>query len=250
MHKLGGFIPAGGNTFVHSRPHAHNRRSSHRHLLDNSEECPLSAMSNGDQQGIGGESLFIRAMSIEDSFSSILIPQTEWITKEHLAELLYSKFLISVPMIFDIIIAYGRPNVATLQRLITTIIKIERKYQNDLAEGLQFLVKAFNTIQEKVMENSSSTSFEDLALYALDCAATINLLVEVYPEAYELCQRVQLEQGATNFYDLTIPLLYKNIYLIDRNSIGIKYLNHARVHLLGFFRAIINVYLEKVLADP
>lgn len=153
-------------------------------------------------------------------------------------------------MLFDILVAYGRSNTIVVRRLIQTILKIEPKYKNDLIEGLNFLKNALNTIQQKTEANESSTSFEDLALYTLDCAYTIHSLIQVIPEAHELCRNLSLEQNVTNFYDSTIPMLYKNMWVVDPKSIGIKYLNNARVELLAFFRDIVNTYLEEVLTNP
>lgn len=75
--------------------------------------------------------------------------ETEWITKDHLKELLYSKFLISVPMMFDLVVAYGPSNIGIITKIIQTISKIEPKYKNDLKLSFKFLQKAFKIIQKK-----------------------------------------------------------------------------------------------------
>lgn len=123
-----------------------------------------------------------------------------WITKEHLKELLYTKFLISIPMIFDMIIAYGRINLSILSKIIKTIFKIEPKYNEDLKIAICFLQNAFNVIKRKTEgtdddenEYEKNCSFDDLALYTLDCASTISILLEIYPEARIICNEIQLE---------------------------------------------------------
>lgn len=153
-------------------------------------------------------------------------------------------------MVFDILVAYGRSNSRTINQLIQTIIKIEPQYHTELVEGLSFMKNALKTIEEKASANEASTSFNDLALYTLDCAYTLNALIEVYPAAHDLCREVHIEQTVTNFYDTTIPKLYNNILLINSDSVGIKYLNHSRVELLAFFRAISYKYIDEVLTNP
>jgi hypothetical protein len=63
----------------------------------------------------------------------------EWITRQHLADLLYNKFLISIPMVFDMLVAYGRENHLVLGKFLEALFKIEPKYMNDLKLALQFV---------------------------------------------------------------------------------------------------------------
>lgn len=61
--------------------------------------------------------------------------------KSFLAKTLYSKYLLTVPIIFDLLSAYGRDNIQILSRIINLIVKIEPKYLDDLKIGLQFMQK-------------------------------------------------------------------------------------------------------------
>lgn len=105
--------------------------------------------------------------------------ETDWITKDHLKGILYTNFLVSIPMIFDLIIAYGRENKTVLTIIVHTIFKIEPKYNNDLKVALQFLHKTLAVIQNKTItegeEGEPVSSFEDLALYCLDGASTLSI---------------------------------------------------------------------------
>lgn len=172
--------------------------------------------------------------------------ETEWITKEHLAKLLYDNFLFSVPMIFDLLTVYGRSNAQIVQRLIETVIKIQPKYRNDLMEGLSFITTAFNSILEKIHENDPDT-FEDVVLYVLDCAYTLNTLVQVLPEASGICREIKLEQKVAKFYDDVVPTLHKNISYLYSDSVTLSNLNFARVELINFFRHLANEYLQEAL---
>lgn len=174
--------------------------------------------------------------------------QTEWMTKEQLGDILYDKYLITVPLIFDLLVIYGSENAHIVQKMLETILKIQPKYRNDLKDGLKFLSITFDTIQEKVNENNPDT-YEDLVMYILDCAYTIHTLVTVLPEqAIEICLEVQLEQKVTRFYDEAIPFLHKNITYINPNLL--TDLNRARLFLVKFFRCFVDKYLQEVLQEP
>lgn len=167
-------------------------------------------------------------------------------TKEQLAEILYDKYLITVPMIFDLLVVYGSDNAQIVRRLLETVLIIQPKYRNDLKEGLKFLGTTFNTIQEKVNENNPD-NYEDLVMYILDCAYTIHTFIVVLPEAVDICHEVQLEQKVTGFYDEVIPFLHKNITYINPKLL--QDLNRARLLFIKFFRCFVDKFLQVVLQE-
>lgn len=174
--------------------------------------------------------------------------QVDWITEENHAKLLYESFLFSIPMAFDLLTVYGRSNAQIIKRLIETILKIQPKYRNDLKEGLSYLTNVFATVQEKLNENNPD-DFEDLALYILDCAYTLNTLVNVLPEVTSICREIKLEQKVTKFYDDVIPNLHKNIKHIYSDSDALTHINFARVELISFYRHLANEFLQVALND-
>lgn len=163
--------------------------------------------------------------------------------------MLYGKFLISVPMLLDVLVVYGRSNEAIVKRLLQCVIKIQSKYQQDLTEALIFTVNAFDQIESNVNKNEDDT-LNDLALYTLDCAYTIHILLNFVPEADEICRRTGVGRKVTHFYDSAIPMLFKNLSMIDRDAVGLKYLKYARCELLAFIRDICKKYLDAILAEP
>lgn len=165
-------------------------------------------------------------------------------TKEQLADLLYDKFLFTVPMVFDVLVIYGTANAQIIHRMLDTALKIQPKYKNDLKDGLNFLSITFNTIQEKVNENNPD-NYEDLTMYILDCSYTIHTLITVFPETMDICREIQLEQKVTRFYDEAIPFLYKNIKYI--NSDLLTELNQARLLLIKFFRCFVDKFVQELL---
>lgn len=175
--------------------------------------------------------------------------QTEWITRQHLAELLYSKFLISIPMVLDVLVAFGPTNATVIRRWAETIFKLEPKYRTDLAEALKVVANTFDVIKSNVNKNEGKT-FDDLALFSLDCAFTVRSLVVVLPEMIEMCEEMRIGRKATEFYDEVLPLLYRSIAVINRDAKSLKHLDSARIELLEFFREMVRMHLEIVLNDP
>ena len=176
--------------------------------------------------------------------------QTEWITTEYLAEILYKHFLITIPTVIDLLVVYGRTNAQLISAFLTAIFNIEPKYINDLKEALKHLKAQFHVIQDQIDKNDQNTDFSDLAFFTLDCSTTIAILLDVCPKAIELCLEIQLEQSISNFYDTTVPLLYKQISQIDAESSTLQLLNQSRMELLTSFRCLSNYHLEKILKNP
>ncbi|XP_055911552.1 activating signal cointegrator 1 complex subunit 2 [Eupeodes corollae] len=185
----------------------------------------------------------------------------EWITKDKLKDLIYSNFLISIPMLFDLIVALGRSNTNLLRKIFDTVVRIEPKYRDDLTVGLKFLMSTFDTIQVQVEnegalgeENGNNenldTPYDDLVLFTLDTLFTLSILLDIFPDARKICCDINLGQRLTLFYDSTIPVIYKNIYLINANASSLKYVNEARIQLLKAFRSIVYLHIENVLSDP
>ncbi|XP_055844123.1 activating signal cointegrator 1 complex subunit 2 [Episyrphus balteatus] len=182
----------------------------------------------------------------------------EWISKDQLKSLIYSNFLISIPMLFDLIIALGDSNMSILKKIFDTVFRIEPKYKDDLTIALQYLITTFETIKQQAENDENvggnnenlETPYDDLVLYTLDCVFTLSILLEIYPDARKICCDINLGQRLTYFYDNTIPYLYKNIYIINPNASSLKWLNETRVQLMKAFRSIVYLHIENVMADP
>lgn len=134
---------------------------------------------------------------------------TAWIKKEHLSELIYSNFLISIPMLLDLIIAVGdvdAHNLSLLSRFFQTLFNLEEKYRNDLLAALAYFRTAFRTIQTQsenegfdgagggAIDYNLETPYDDVVFYTLDCAYTLSILFEVCPDVQSLCYDIKLAQ--------------------------------------------------------
>lgn len=153
-------------------------------------------------------------------------------------------------MIIDVLMAYGRTNIDLLKKLFSFILELEPKYLEDLNVALKHFKIAFQMVQEQIDKNQEKIDFDGLAVYTMDCAATLGILLDVCPKSIEHCFDIQLEQTITNFYDTTLPQLYKQIYQINPLSKSLKILNQSRMELLSSFRCMSNMYLERILSNP
>lgn len=79
--------------------------------------------------------------------------ESEFMSKEKQAQILYDKFIISMPMIFDMIALYGFANKDMMQKFVDTLVKIEPKYVQDLKAGVKILENSFATMSEEVKKN-------------------------------------------------------------------------------------------------
>lgn len=174
----------------------------------------------------------------------------EWIEKSYIADILYTKYIISVPIMFDMISTYGRSNLILLKRIFDTILKIEPKYETDLKLGLKYLQISLKKVFDEIKHDSNLSLLEDFALHSLDCAYTLNVLLEICPIAKSICADIKMEQSLSEFYETTVPKLYERIYFMDNNSIGLKHLNYSRLELLGAFRNMLSFYMDNALENP
>lgn len=184
----------------------------------------------------------------------------EWISKDHLKTLIYNNFLISIPMLFDLIVALGDGNLKILKRIFDSVFEIEPKYKEDLTTALRHFIDTFEFISkqaenEEVIKQAEKnenleTPYDDLVMFTVDGAMTLSILLDVYPDARQICRDINLPQKLTSFYDTTIPFLYKNIEVINRNAESLKWINELRCQLLKAFRSIVYLHIEKVMEDP
>lgn len=188
-----------------------------------------------------------------------------WIKKEDLKTLIYENYLVSIPMLFDLLVAVGngtQENIDLLKKIFDTLLLLQPNYKKDLQHALTYFRVAFRSIHTQtenegfegagggLPDESCETPFDDVVLYTLDCAFTLSVLLDVCPVAKEICLEIKLPQAIANFYDNTLPFLYKNIYVINEQAKSLLWINHARIQLLKSFRSITYSHVERVLAKP
>lgn len=138
---------------------------------------------------------------------------TEWIKPEHHSNLLYNHYLMSVPLLCDLVIALGdvdEQNVKTLQNIFDTLVRIQPKYKRDMMEGLSFFEDAFLSMQIQVenegcegagggppLDPNADSPYDDVVVFALDCAYTLRLLLQYSPSLFVVCEELKTVQRYT-----------------------------------------------------
>lgn len=175
-------------------------------------------------------------------------------SKEKQAEIIYQNFVISVPMIFDMVALYGYSNKSLLQKVVDTLLKIEPQYNNDFKMGIKFILGTFQTMTSQLetleAENTDLfTKFEDLSLYLMNVATTLNLIVELVPNDIKaFCSReLHLEQAIANFYENFIPQLYQSSFYVDSSAWFLTFINYSRVELINCFRSLLSRGISGIL---
>lgn len=179
---------------------------------------------------------------------------SEFMTKEKQAEIIYGEFVMSVPMIFDMLNLYGYSNKELMQKILDTLLKIEPKYSNDLKLGIKFIMSTFETMKKQLDAIESANcelfeKYEDLSLYLMNVATTLNLLIDLVPNDIKgYCTRdLHLEQSISNFYDNFIPLLHQYSLSVDDTAWFLSFINFSRVELINCFRNLVNRGILSIL---
>lgn len=178
--------------------------------------------------------------------------EVEFMSEDDLAEALYKNYLITVPMLFDILITYGtgNENLPVLQALFKRIFKLQPKYKYDLLVSLKYIRSDCLQSVEREIEKSSKSlvQLNDLILFCLDSLAILRMLVEVCPSlSVDYLLKLELEQELTQFYDNVVPKLYKNTVVFDKHEETLGNLRKVRVEILKSFRGIVSFYLDEIL---
>ncbi|KAH8246433.1 hypothetical protein KR026_011448 [Drosophila bipectinata] len=186
---------------------------------------------------------------------------TEWISPKQHGSLLYTNYLISLPMLFDLIIAVGDAepsNIALLRDIIESVLRLQPDYAKDMKEALAFYENAFLSMQIQVenegyegagggapLDADLETPYDDVVVFAMDCAYTLHLLLLLRPQLVEMLEELRLVPSIANFYDMTVPMLYRNIHMINPQANSLRWLNETRQQFLLVARRVISLQLEQ-----
>lgn len=180
--------------------------------------------------------------------------ESEFMSKEKQAEIIYKNFVISIPMIFDCLTLYGYSNKNLMQKVIDTLLKIEPKYSEDLKMGIKFIMTTFESMKKQLEDTDADNRdlferYEDLTLYLMNIATTLNLLISIVPnEVKAYCSRdLRVEQSIANLYDNFIPSLYQFSFAVDSEAWFLSYIDFSRVELINCFRNLISRGISSIL---
>lgn len=179
---------------------------------------------------------------------------TEFMTKEKQAELIYGNFLVTIPMVFDLISLFGYSNKTLLQKIFDTLLAIEPRYQNDLKLGIKFILSTFDVMKQQIEAIEASNTdlfekYEDLVLYLMNISSTLNLLIDLSPNEVKVyCTRdLHLELAVSNLYDNFVPKLFQYSQAVDQNAWFLLYIQYSRVELINCFRTLVSRDVSLIL---
>lgn len=176
---------------------------------------------------------------------------SECMTETDLGQLIYDKYLFTIPLLCDILITYGigQNNLPILKRLFERVFNLQQQYKYDLGVMLSYIKENCLHITSADIETHSRTLFalNDFITFNLDHVTIVRNLLEVYPEAVEVVLRLELEQELTQFYDNMMPVFYKNVCMFENNASTLDLLRRMRVEILQTFKAIVNYHLEEII---
>ncbi|KZC08641.1 Activating signal cointegrator 1 complex subunit 2 [Dufourea novaeangliae] len=184
----------------------------------------------------------------------------EYMGKKFLGNLLYEKYIFTIPIIFDLCQLYGRENEQVVKKILTCLFALEPQYNNDLQKVVPCLIQALENVETKfghcsvhntgeaVLLSKQDTgskkltlfTLQDLIIYVLDTSSTITVFLKNYPLAVSMFQREDFMNKIVSIYENVIPEMYKNLDKVRRNDddmpeyIEIKHrLDVSRIEILN-----------------
>ncbi|XP_033330811.2 activating signal cointegrator 1 complex subunit 2 [Megalopta genalis] len=198
----------------------------------------------------------------------------EYMQPSFFGNLLYEKYIFTVPIIFDLCQLYGRENPKVIKRLLQCLFDLEPEYNNDFKKAVPCLIEALQNVETKfdnsIVHNGARSltqqdagykhltlfNLEDLILYVLDISSTITVFLNNYPPAVSLFHNEDFIKKIVSIYENTIPKMYKNLDKLGYNDenmpkyIELKHrLDVIRVEIINLFRIILFKPIENVVYD-
>ncbi|CAB3230207.1 unnamed protein product [Arctia plantaginis] len=209
--------------------------------------------------------------------------KAHWMSKEYMADLLYNKFIFTVPIIWDLCLTYGVDNGRHVSRVLDCVFALQPQYERDVTAALAFVKEAFKYIILQVNKDydseeppnlpetfkgfseirrpsSSKTPdrltfdlLKDLVIHLVDTAMTMRIFVEVYPKAADVFRKTNFIISIVQLYEYGIPLLYEKLEETgDETSVQFTevegYIDTARAELVDVFREVLAVYKNKIFS--
>lgn len=209
--------------------------------------------------------------------------KTEWMTKEFMAELIYNKFVFTIPVVWDLCLTYGVDNGRHVSRILDSVFTLQPRYESDAADAVSFVNEAFKYIILQVNKDYDSEqppnlpetfkgfseirrpsnskkpdrlSFEmlrDLVFHLLDTAMTLRIFIEVYPKSVRIFRKTNLVLSIVQLYEYGIPQLYEKLEETASETSAKcteieSYIDCARAEFIDIFREMLAVYKNHILS--
>ncbi|XP_063984523.1 activating signal cointegrator 1 complex subunit 2 isoform X2 [Diachasmimorpha longicaudata] len=206
------------------------------------------------------------ARNILITFARIVTNQespVEFMDKDYHGKLIYDKYLMTVPIMWDLCQLYGRENDKVVEKILSSAIKLNPLYSTDFKQAIDFLIEVFTTIEQK-MESSMSNEVEmsikdiqDMVVHLLDLSTTIEVFLNLYSPAIQLFSTENFIGKLVAIYGATFPQIYKNLEFIGYNDDNLidyaetkHFLEITRVSMIKVFRTITYRDIALILQQP
>ncbi|XP_022823321.1 activating signal cointegrator 1 complex subunit 2 [Spodoptera litura] len=209
--------------------------------------------------------------------------KTQWMTKEFMAELLYDKFIFTIPIIWDLCLTYGVDNGRHVGRVLDCVFGLQPRYEGDAVAAVAFVKEAFKYIILQVNKDYDSEDppnlpetfkgfseirrpsnskaadkltfgvLKDLVVHLLDTSMTMRIFLEVYPKSVPVFRKTNFIISIVQLYEYGIPLLYEKLEETgDQTSVTYTeiegYIDTARAELIDIFREILAAYKSAIFS--
>ncbi|RZF34011.1 hypothetical protein LSTR_LSTR012356 [Laodelphax striatellus] len=190
--------------------------------------------------------------------------ESEWIKRETLAHLWYDKYIITLPMLFDVCLLYGDANTKQLTKLVKTVFEIQPLYKDDLKNAVCFIGERLSVVQDKLNTRKvaeqhhptrlferdlnakpdlSLADLSDLILFLLDTVLNLSTFLFIYQPACAILHSLRFETKIVSFYEHTIPSINDHLAQLSKKDdtidiyFDLKYkLDVIRVQMIKIFR--------------
>ncbi|CAH2238345.1 activating signal cointegrator 1 complex subunit 2 [Pararge aegeria] len=208
--------------------------------------------------------------------------KSQWMTKEHMAKIIYDKFIFTIPVLWDICVIYGADNSRHVSRLMDAVFSLQPRYETDAMQALMFVQESFKYIIMQVNKDYESAEppnlpetfkgfgeikrpsgskvqnkitfdiLKDLVIHMLDTAITLRIFAEVYPKSVDMMKRTNFVLSIVQLYEYGIPLLYEKLLEVaDETSVTYTevegYIDLARAEFIDILREMLAVYKSAIL---
>ncbi|KAJ0174838.1 hypothetical protein K1T71_009946 [Dendrolimus kikuchii] len=208
--------------------------------------------------------------------------KTQWMTKEFMSDLIYNKFIFTIPVIWDICLTYGVDNGRHVSRILDSVFALQPQYGSDAADAVVFVNEAFKYIILQVNKDYDSEEppnlpetfkgfseirrpsnskksdkltfdvLKDLVVHLLDTAMTLRIFIEVYPKSVDIFRKTNFVLSIVQLYEYGIPQLYEKLEETgNETSVTYteveNYIDCARAELIDVFREMLANYLAVMM---
>lgn len=191
--------------------------------------------------------------------------------KDYMRDVIYNKFIFTIPILWDICLIYGADNRKHVGRILTSVFTLQPKYLKDLEAAISFVKEAFKYITIQVNKYYDSVdppnlpktftgffdikrpqsapvdqtgltydTLKDLIVHLLDTVLTLRLFIEMYPKSVGIFKSLGFFLSITQLYEYAIPQLYEKVDEIGGNKDSCArmngYIDSIRMELIDTFR--------------